>query len=1168
MALALIQWNCRGFQANRPDIEKLTIDHIPLVFCLQETLIKNVTTAIKGYVSYHKPATVDRLQRPHGGSSIFVERSIPQRPVTLTTNIEAVAARITIESVTITICSIYISPHYILHLNELNELIHQLPKPYILMGNFNAHSVLWGGSSTDAKGRIIEQLLAETSLCLWNTKEPTYIHPGTGSQTSIDLTICSPTLFQDFTWKTAQDTMGSDHLPIFLSLNIPPVVNSIPKWKLHKADWKYFKYLCENELPHYNFLSDPDPIETFQQHILSISYRSIPRSSTKPSKPKKPWFDEECNENIKQRNRAFRLMCHSPTEENIALYRLHRAKVRKIIKFKKKASWQAYVSSLSNTTSIKKMWAMIRKITGKETNAHIGHLFIKDAEVTTANDISNTLAESFATNSSLDQCSKDFLVNKRKAEAKILHFNCTSQHIYNIDFSLRELKNALLGSKNTSPGPDDIHYEIIRNLPESGLKILLSIFNSIWDSGNFPTNWKKAIIIPIGKPGKDLTNPTSYRPISLTSCVCKTMERMINNRLIWYLEHNNLLNEYQSGFRHGRSTADHLVRFETFIREAFVNRQHLVAVFFDLEKAYDTTWKYGIMQDLYEMGLRGRLPLFIKNFLSDRTFQVRLGTVLSSSHTQEMGVPQGSILSVTLFNIKINSITKCLGTNTDCSLYVDDFLICYRSSYMPTIERQLQGCINKLCTWSNKNGFKFSPAKTVCMHFCQKRSQHADPILYLQHTQIPVVTQNKFLGVIFDNKLSFIPHLKHLKVKCQKALNVLKVVGHYNWGADRKTLLMLYRSIIRAKLDYGCIVYGSARFSYRKMLDTIQNQALRICLGAFRTSPANSLCVEANEPPLELRREQLSLMYALRLKCHSSNPAYQCVFVPNYEEKFKNRNTCVYPFGLRIKIYLEDMELDLDPLLQQGQLEFPPWIHSPPLVDLTLSNNPKHTTSPEVFKQKYLELREKYIDHIPVFTDGSKMAKKVASAALVEGNALTRRLPDDSSIFSAELTAIIIALNFISQSQNNNYIIYSDSLSCLKALQTYSITNPLLQEIVYILSNLPEKNIIFVWIPSHIGILGNEKVDKLAKSALDSTYIHSSIPGSDLKPSIRQYIKNKWQNLWTLTDNNKLKEIKPIIGEHPMSTSKQRQQEVILTRLRIGHTHFTHSYAPSRMAHL
>ena len=145
----------------------------------------------------------------------------------------------------------------------------------------------------------------------------------------------------------------------------------------------------------------------------------------------------------------------------------------------------------------------------------------------------------------------------------------------------------------------------------------------------------------------------------------------------------------------------------------------------------------------------------------------------------------------------------------------------------------------------------------MCLHFCNQRRLHSDPELHLRNRLIPVVEEAKFLGVIFDRKLSFIPHLKYLRNKCCKAINLLKVISCKGWGSDTDTLLKLYRALIRSKLDYGCIVYGSARKSYLQLLDPIKNQALRICLGAFRTSPMKSLEVEANELPLILRREKL-----------------------------------------------------------------------------------------------------------------------------------------------------------------------------------------------------------------------------------------------------------------------------------------------------------------------
>ena len=151
---------------------------------------------------------------------------------------------------------------------------------------------------------------------------------------------------------------------------------------------------------------------------------------------------------------------------------------------------------------------------------------------------------------------------------------------------------------------------------------------------------------------------------------------------------------------------------------------------------------------------------------------------------------------------------------------------------MATIERQLQQNLNKIENLATSNGFKFSKSKTQCVHFCQLRKQHYDLVLHLYGLRIPVVEESKFLGILFDRKLSFIPHIKY----------------------------ELYRSLVRSKLDYGSIIHGSARKSYLQMLDPIHNQGLRLALGAFRTSPVASLYVEADEPSLYSRRENRNML--------------------------------------------------------------------------------------------------------------------------------------------------------------------------------------------------------------------------------------------------------------------------------------------------------------------
>ena len=176
------------------------------------------------------------------------------------------------------------------------------------------------------------------------------------------------------------------------------------------------------------------------------------------------------------------------------------------------------------------------------------------------------LADTFAENSSSSNYSTSFQKFQNTKEKTKLNFKSNDDEHYNKHFIIKELRKALKKSHDTAVGSDDIHYQFLKHLPLRSLDILLHIFIQIWHSGILPDSWKEAIVIPIPKPGKDSTNPANYRPIALTSFICKTLERMVNDRLVWFLEKNKLIATVQSGFRKQRGTLDHLVRFETFIR--------------------------------------------------------------------------------------------------------------------------------------------------------------------------------------------------------------------------------------------------------------------------------------------------------------------------------------------------------------------------------------------------------------------------------------------------------------------------------------------------------------------------------------------------------------------------------------------------------------------------
>ena len=214
------------------------------------------------------------------------------------------------------------------------------------------------------------------------------------------------------------------------------------------------------------------------------------------------------------------------------------------------------------------------------------------------------------------------------------------------------------------------------------VQLILKLCNQVYKSKTFPKQWQISVIIPIHKPGKDPSLATNYRPIALTGCLCKLIEKIINVRLSNYLEKENKINKVQSGFRRNRSTTDNLVKIETSLRETISLNQHTIVVYFDLYKACDTTWKHSIVRKVHDYGMRGKLLCFIDNFMNNRLIKVRVNNSLSPPKIMLEGTPQGSVLSCTCFLVAINEITDNLPPSSKSTLYVDDFAI-YASGRRP-----------------------------------------------------------------------------------------------------------------------------------------------------------------------------------------------------------------------------------------------------------------------------------------------------------------------------------------------------------------------------------------------------------------------------------------------------------------------------------------------------
>lgn len=362
---------------------------------------------------------------------------------------------------------------------------------------------------------------------------------------------------------------------------LPNLLKRPFRWKLDKADWTLFNLHSTLDPSILSSMSPENATLYVTEQILRAAQQSIPQTSGNVPKKCKPWWNKECATTRADQNRAWGRFRRYPTSSNFVEFKRRKAKARWTRKQAKWKSWMKYLSSLTSFVPAKEAWDRYRKVNGDYRCFAIPTF---NAPSSSLKDIGNILGEHFYNSSSSANYSVTFGQLKARAERQKLVMSGGNLASYNQPFTRCELEMALNVTKLSAPGPDGIHYEMLRHLSSDSLENLLLFFNLLWEKACFPQAWKHAHIIPLLKPNKDPSQPSSYRPIALTSCLGKTFERLINRRLVYMLESQRVLDNNQCGFRQGRSTLDHLVRLETVIREAFVNRQHCVAVFFDLER--------------------------------------------------------------------------------------------------------------------------------------------------------------------------------------------------------------------------------------------------------------------------------------------------------------------------------------------------------------------------------------------------------------------------------------------------------------------------------------------------------------------------------------------------------------------------------------------------------
>ena len=714
------------------------------------------------------------------------------------------------------------------------------------------------------------------------------------------------------------------------------------------------------------------------------------------------------------------------------------------------------------------------------------------------------------------------------------------------------------------------------------IDFLLAILNKCWNESKLPSIWKQSIVIPIHKAGRSTEDINHYRPIALTSHIGKLMEKIILNRINHFNTINKIIPENQAGFRKGRCTTEHLIKLTTQIKQQFARRQNILATFFDINKAFDQIWHYRLLQKLKDINLGQRMTGFIQNFLSDRYIRVRIGNTYSNLRKLEMGVPQGSVLSPTLFNIYMADLPTIFAKETEITQFADDICLWQKvtlkrsskKSSVNYIRKRYQQELDKIQGYLTQNGMSLAINKTKIMLFNSGPDPEPLPPFPIQNTNINYSNKIKFLGVTFTSRLKWFPHFEDLLNKGRKAINLIKVISSQSWGHNTIALRNLAIALVRSKLTYAQEIFFNAPNFMLKKLQSIDCKAFKIALGVpFHTNNLGTYN-EMDVLPLDYQRKANAAKFILKSKAIKN-------FCQN--EILLSATTDFAKRGISIKSAqpIRSYALDiLDNLPTKGEeiatiqyySNIPSWEMKKAHFDI---DNPilNKSTQPGLLKQLTLEhLYRNYGKHLKIYTDGSKLDNGNAGAAFaIPAHNIIKsfHLGKYYSIFTAELIGILQVLKFIKKSNINSskVVLCVDSKSALISLNgnfNKHRTNVIF-EIQGLINELISAgiDIVFFWIPSHITIFGNEMADKAAKDGAkntdSATRLNIPLAFHEYKCEIERLVKGQFtqtlksnKEFYSIHCSNYVPSLNPRVLWQSAIKSRPRNLSSLMCKLRLN----------------
>ena len=721
----------------------------------------------------------------------------------------------------------------------------------LLTGDFNHPEIDWENETSPAsenhKATIFMESVVRENFLYQHVKNPTH-YRAEQSPTLIDLIFTNEEgMIKDIGHNAP---FGKSHHQV---LSFDFRINAKDNEAKQEARFMYSKADFEGMRQIFRQQNLCDKLQdknvTEGRNLFSKTYnqameKCVPKSggATKRQQLKKKlplWMNEKALAKIKKKKEAFKRYMETKEGKDYLAY----AKVRNQASAECKRAIKQHERSLAKKAQNNPKAFYAYANSKLKTKQGVADLKDKDGNIATSNkDKADTLNRFF--------CSV-FTQESTQGMPSCEHKQ-VGHELKDIIFTGESVKKRLQSLDATkSPGPDCMHSRVLKELADVMAEPLTVIFTKSLEEGILPSTWKEANVTPIFKKGK-MSDPSNYRPVSLTSIVCKVMESEIRDKIIDHMCHNELLSKCQHGFIPKRSCVTNLLATMDRWTEALDQGKSVDAVYLDFAKAFDSVPPQRLIRKVESYGIIGKVKSWIEHFLIGRRQRVSVNGAVSEWSSVTSGVPQGSVLGPVLFVIFINDLPEVL--SSWCEMYADDTKV--SASVDTDSERQmLQMEIDRLVEWADVWQLRFNASKCKVIHFGRNNPEHRYTMRLHQsedRIMLEATTLEKDLGAQVDLELKFSSHIEMQVAKANKILGMIRRSYQF---LDGESMRLLFTALVRPHLEFANVAWSPRFQKDKNLIEGVLRRATKL-VPRLTNLPYGERLKQLRLPSMQYRRDR------------------------------------------------------------------------------------------------------------------------------------------------------------------------------------------------------------------------------------------------------------------------------------------------------------------------